>query len=429
MMRAVGGIRRQRFRTYAFMVEGRLITGVVLGACSLSLLVTAAVAADDPGYGYVRCDSPEALTYTDSDVPIPTGHTLSDGTPVCHTVISHPGVPSIHPDALRELVTPPPIALPDEEEEPDPDYVPFAWPTNAAPVPPEEWENYDLVDLGRYGVCGGERKPRDFSENTNINYLCDRATDSWVKVRYARVAYDHEIDWFPAGPCDRQVSGMDPFRNLRVTKRNDAFSQAACDKWLLDTLATEFSNRKAAANGGLPDPYCQIIGIHWYGDNYAYGQVFHNEPDENGNCVSTPVFWGSYADAVNFVATDSRCSQAFSQAAGTSASRSVSGKPVVGDSGWLPRIILRGPINYGPDTFVDQPARNNAPARSNAPVPSDTPAPASTPAGSSQSPGDSPAAPPQSSDEIDYAETASEPCNQPWQIPGSYHPETGCQSR
>ena len=29
---------------------------------------------------------------------------------------------------------------------------------------------------------------------------------------------------------------------------------------------------------------------------------------EDGNCVSTPIFWGSHEDATSFVASDSRCS-------------------------------------------------------------------------------------------------------------------------
>ena len=287
-----------------------------------------------PGNGQAFCDSADAQKYRDTNIGVPTGHKFIDGSPVCFSSEwwqDHEGRPPIHPDTLREshLVptpvpyntpTPVPAGLP-------PSHYPVASATNATPVPLPSERN--LVYMGWQGICGGYREPGDVGWGGELGYQCDMDNDVWVKVRYARTAADHEIQWYTAGACDRQVSGLDPYRNAIVTRKNDNFSQDACDKWLLDELSKEFELRKKAANGGKPDPYCHIIGIHWFGDNYAYGQVFHNAPDEEGSCVSTPIFWGSHDDATSFVATDTRCTPAEGESAqGTSSTRTVASNPV-----------------------------------------------------------------------------------------------------
>jgi len=66
-----------------------------------------------------------------------------------------------------------------------------------------------------------------------LDYFCDTAEGDWVLVQWGRAAWDHEVDWYTAGPCDRQISGMDPFRNRLLTKANENFSQTACDAWVM----------------------------------------------------------------------------------------------------------------------------------------------------------------------------------------------------
>ena len=277
-----------------------------------------------PGYGLVPCDSADAATYQDSEVGIPTGHTLLDGSPVCYAEETYEGARPLHPDTLREMLAPPP--QPDAPaREPRP-----------APIP--VGERLDLVHMGN-GECGGKRQPRDLTPDdyhNRLGYLCDTAEGVWVLVQYERVAYEHEIDWYATGPCDRQRVGIDPFRDERVIMRNKAFSQEACDAWLLKVLSDEFARRKEAAGGGVPGPYCQVIGIGKdRGDVYAYGQVFLNAPDGNGNCVSTPVYWGSYQGALSFASTNSSCASEASDGAIGTSQRSVSWT-----SSW--RVIVKG---------------------------------------------------------------------------------------
>ena len=282
-----------------------------------------------PGYGEAFCDSADAQTYRDTNIGIPNGRKFIDGSPVCYSRSwweNHEGTVPYHPETLRERHAVP-TAVPSDTPTPVPpgapiSHYPYASATDATPVPlPSE---RDLVYMGWQGICGGYRAPGDVGVGGELGYQCDVDNGVWVKVRYARTAADHEMQWYPAGACDRQVSGLDPYRNALVTRKNDNFSQDACDQWLLEELSMEFERRKKAAGGGKPDPYCQIIGIHWFGDNYAYGQVFHNAPNDDGDCVSTPVFWGSYDDATSFVVTDSRCTPAEDNSAeGTSSTKSV----------------------------------------------------------------------------------------------------------
>lgn len=282
-----------------------------------------------PNNGQAFCDSPDAQKYRDTNIGVPTGHKFIDGSPVCFSRSwweANEGRAPIHPDTLREShLVPTPVPDPTPTPVPaglPPSHYPVASATNATPVPLPSERN--LVYMGWQGICGGYRAPGDVGWGGELGYQCDVDNGVWVKVRYARTAADHEIQWYPAGSCDKQVSGLDPYRNAIVTRKNDNFSQDACDKWLLDELSKEFERRKKAASGGKPDPYCHIIGIHWFRDNYAYGQVFHNAPDEDGDCVSTPIFWGSHDDATSFVATDTRCTPAEGESAqGTSSTKTV----------------------------------------------------------------------------------------------------------
>ena len=227
-----------------------------------------------PGNGNAFCDSADAQKYRDTNIGIPTGHKFVDGSPVCYSRSwweRYEGAVPYHPDTLRERHAVP-TAVPSDTPTPVPpgaplSHYPFATATNAAPISLPSERN--LVFKGRDGICGGYRMPRDIGFGGELDYHCDVDNQVWVKVRYARAAADHEIQWHTAGPCDRQVSGLDPYRDVLVTKKNDNFSQEACDDWLLEELSKEFERRKKAADGGKPDPYCHIIGIHMYGDDYA----------------------------------------------------------------------------------------------------------------------------------------------------------------
>ena len=435
--------------TSAF-VKRRLIVGVMLALGVLvALLCTAATAsADEPGYGLVRCDSPDALKYRESETPIPTGHVLSDGTPVCHTPISKPGPVPYSQAQIVEMSAPPSTeSLAEHAKElyeqyllANPDYIPYQRATNAAPVPHDEWDDYDFVSLGLRGTCGGKYAPRDVGWNElRLGYLCDRNTDRWVKVLYARVAAMHEMIWYPQGPCSRQIHGTDPFRNELVTMRNDDFSEAACQAWLEKLLIAEFASRKEAAGGGRPDPYCMVIGVNTIGldedENpiYAYGQVFHNQPDGNGNCLSSPVYWGSYSGAVRFLATDTRCGG--SGAVGTSTLGGLLGK-------WIAANQLRStlpPNSQGnirtPRNQVNTPVTNQVNSQLSSQVNSQSDNQGS---GSGNPPATNPPTvtkPPEAkqpvdgNDPIDHSIDASDPCDQPFQVPGSYVPGQGCESR
>ena len=433
--------------TSAF-VKRCLIVGVMLALGVLvALLCTAATSsADDPGYGLVRCDSPDALKYRDSETPIPTGHVLSDGTPVCHTAISKPGPAPYSQAQIREQTRPPSVESLneyareqfDKEMEDNPDYIPYQRATNAPPVPHDEWDDYDFVNPGFRGTCGGMYAPRDVGWNElRLGYLCDRNTDRWVKVLYARVAAMHEMIWYPQGPCSRQIHGTDPFRNELVTMRNDGFSEEACQDWLETLLIAEFASRKEAAGGGRPDPYCQLIGVNTIGldedDNpiYAYGQVFHNQPDGNGNCLSSPVFWGSYSGAVNFLATDTRCGGG--GAVGTSVSGSSIGKSVAANQLRSTQPPSGQSNTRSPRNQVDTPVTNllNSQVNNHGSGSGGSPAASSPPATNPPTVSKPPAAKPpsNSNDPIDYSITASDPCDQPFQVPGSYVPGQGCASR
>ncbi len=82
----------------------------------------------------------------------------------------------------------------------------------------------------------------------------------------------------------------------------------ATDAWLLEELRSEFAKRTAANGGGAPDPYCYIVGAgRFRGGAFAYGQVFHSKPDKNGDCASTPLYWGSWNDAIAFADASSKC--------------------------------------------------------------------------------------------------------------------------
>ena len=302
----------------------------------VGMVIDGTYRTNTPGNGQAFCDSADAQKYRDTNIGIPTGHKFIDGSPVCFSSSwweDHEGAVPYHPDTLRERHLPP-TPVPYNTPTPVPpgaplSHYPVAAATHAPPIPLPSDRN--LVYMGRNGICGGFLAPRDVGLGGELGYQCDMDTNEWVKVRYAKTAADHQMEWFPVGACDRQVSGRDPFRDAIVTKKNDDFSQEACDAWLLEELSKEFERRKKAAGGGKPDPYCQIIGIHWFVDNYAYGQVFHNTPNDDGDCVSTPIFWGSHDGATSFVATDSRCSPAEGNSAqGTSSVRAVDSTPVSG---------------------------------------------------------------------------------------------------
>ena len=255
---------------------------------------------NSPGAHVVRCDSPEALTYRDTAIGVPTGTTLLDGSAVCHTWTSwterrpHRAQP-YHPDTLRERHAAPPTPTPSPIE-PRPLQIPVGL--------------RDDLERGA-SECGGQHKPALQSKDeyfAGLDYFCDTAEGEWVLVQWGRAAWDNEVDWYPAGPCDRQISGMDPFRNRLLTKANRDFSQTACDAWLLEELRSEFAKRTAANGGSTPDPYCYIVGVGTFrGGAFAYGQVFHNEPDENGECASTPIYWGSWNGAITFADASSKC--------------------------------------------------------------------------------------------------------------------------
>ena len=255
---------------------------------------------NSPGAHLARCDSPEALTYRGTNIGVPTGHTLLDGSPVCHTWTSwterrpHRAQP-YHPDTLRERHAAPPTPTPS--------------PIKPRPLPIPVGLRDDL-ERGA-SKCGGQHKPALQSKDeyfAGLDYFCDTAEGEWVLVQWGRAARDTEVDWYTPGPCDRQISGMDPFRNRLLTKANKGFSQTACDAWLLEELRSEFATRTAANGGSTPDPYCYIVGVgRFRGGAFAYGQVFHNEPDEDGNCVSTPIYWGSWNGAITFADANSNC--------------------------------------------------------------------------------------------------------------------------
>ena len=246
-----------------------------------------------PNYGAAFCDSADAQTYRDTNIGIPNGRKFIDGSPVCFSRSwweQYEGAVPYHPETLRERHAVP-TAVSYNTPTPVPpgaplSHYPVAAATDATPVPLPTDRN--LVYMGWQGICGGYRAPGDVGIGGELGYQCDMDNDVWVKVRYARTAADHQINWYTVGACDRQVSGLDPFRDTIVTRKNDNFSQDACDKWLLEELSKEFELRKTAAGGGKPDPYCQIIGIHWFGDNYAYGQVFHNAPNDDGIVSAHP---------------------------------------------------------------------------------------------------------------------------------------------
>ena len=429
--------------TSAFAVERHLIAGIVLalGVLVALLCAPAGTSADEPGYGLARCDSPDALKYRDSETPIPTGHVLSDGTPVCHTAISRPGPAPYSQAQIRESARPPSVESLneyareqfDQEMEGDPDYIPYQRATNAPPVPHDEWDNYDFFNPGLRGTCGGMYAPRDVGWNElRLGYLCDRNTDRWVKIIYARVAADHEMIWYPPDPCARQKHGTDPFRDELVTVRNDDFSEEACRLHLETLLTEEFAARKAAADGGKPDPYCLLIGVNTIfmddegNRTFAYGQVFHGQPDDEGNCLSTPVFWGTYTGAVNFMASDARCGgggAVGTWASGTSVGKSVASSQLRSKQSSTAQSNTRTPRNQvrgnADSQVADQVSNSNSQSSTtNAPV-------ANTPPATKEPP----ASTPSPNDPIDYSSDASDPCDQSFQVPGSYVPGQGCASQ
>ncbi|MCY4616365.1 MAG: hypothetical protein OXC71_08265 [Chloroflexi bacterium] len=316
--------------------------------------------SNTPGFGEAFCGSAEAQTYRDTNIGIPNGRKFVNGSPVCFSRSwweDNEGLVPYHPDTLRERHKAPASAFPPETDTPsdpsppDETYIPVAAATHEPPVTLPSDRN--LVYMGRNGTCGGYLAPGDVGFGGELGYQCDMDTNEWVKVRYAKTAADHQMEWFPVGACDRQASGRDPFRDAIVTRKNEDFSQEACDAWLLEELSEEFERRKKAADGGKPDPYCQIIGIHWFIDNYAYGQVFYNAPDDDGHCVSTPVFWGSYDAATNFVATDTRCSPPEENAAeGTSSTKSIASN-VPGDTPPVAVQSIRVADVVTPDEALD----------------------------------------------------------------------------
>ena len=261
-----------------------------------------------PGYGQASCDSPDAATYKDSNIPVRSGHTFVDGSPICIAASYLEGKQPTHPDSIREMVSTPPAPTPPEAK------------SRPAPVLLSRYGGNDnLANLGRYGKCGGKAKPRDLTLEdifASRDYLCDTDAGEWVLVQYGRAAADWEVDWYPVGACDRQISGPDPYGPGLLVQGNENFSQEACDAWLVEELEKEWERRKAAAGDGSVPRYCQVIGTgRRFGGDYAWGQVFLNAPNEDGDRVVTPIYWGTYADAVEFASTDSGCNPGASSSA------------------------------------------------------------------------------------------------------------------
>ena len=172
---------------------------------------------------------------------------------------------------------------------------------------PPGLDGSNLVQASR---CGGKRAPNLSGSDllAGYIYLCNTTTDEWVKNRKAipgiDYATDDQLEWYPTSPCDRQKYARDPLRDLFLIYRNENFSQSECDNWVAEQLATECQKRS-----GSNTPYCYLIPSGRALDKSAYGRVFLMTPQQNGTCSYTSIFWGSYDDAVDFEATDSRCNQ------------------------------------------------------------------------------------------------------------------------
>ncbi len=148
----------------------------------------------------------------------------------------------------------------------------------------------NLTTVGSKAKCGGTLRPWLSREeiNAGIDYRCHMGYGIWVRYQQTqRYATDSEIIWDPITPCDRQKTGLDPFRNVKVTRLNDSFSDQGCTTYVQAELDGAIAAMQQIWGDDPPVSFCHVI----YVLGGFYGTVYAISPDASGTVfTSTPIY-------------------------------------------------------------------------------------------------------------------------------------------